>query len=338
MAENSNIEWTDHTFNPWEGCSKVSAGCKHCYAENRAKRFGTVEWGVNGKRRKTSAANWKKPIKWNKLAGGKGVRERVFCASLADVFEEKADQPEMVEWRGELLGLIEDTPHLDWLLLTKRPENVRRLIEEAITWLAFPNADEWLKSNNVWIGTSVENQEQADKRIPELLRIPARVRFLSMEPLLGPVNLNQVRYNGILDIDTLNGLAGWPTPHENFLTSKAWPIEWVIVGGESGHGARPMHPDWVRSIRQQCDVANVPFLFKQWGKYVPLAQNDHTPYKAVRSLVTETGEHLSVKEGLIAGEPNMIIVANMGKKKSGRMLDGRTWDEFPQTNLSAGVK
>jgi protein gp37 len=129
MAENSNIEWTHHTFNPWIGCTKVSDGCKNCYAENLMdKRYGRVKWGPQGTRVRTSEANWKKPLKWNREAEAKGERHRVFCASLADVFEDKPDQPEMEQWRLELLELIIKTPYLDWLLLTKRPENVRGMV------------------------------------------------------------------------------------------------------------------------------------------------------------------------------------------------------------------
>jgi protein gp37 len=255
MAENSSIEWTDHTFNPWLGCAKVSAGCLHCYAETLMDtRYGRVEWGVNGTRVRTSEANWRKPSQWNRQAEKEGRRYRVFCSSLADVFE---DRPELAPWRRDLLALIASTPHLDWLLLTKRPENVSRMIGEAIGRI--DHADQthsarvWLMRHpNVWIGTSVEDQDAADTRIPHLLRIPAAVRFLSMEPLLGPVDLNRhfwSRYDpGTCQDDRLPAL-----------------IDWVIVGGESGKGARPMQEEWVRDIKRQCDDAGVPFLFKQWG-------------------------------------------------------------------------
>jgi protein gp37 len=270
MSEKSAIEWTDHTFNPWWGCTKVSQGCKHCYAETLSNRFGKAEWGPSGVRIKTSAANWKQPLKWNRQAKENGTRYRVFCASMADVFEDKLDQPELNDWRRELFQLIINTPHLDWQLLTKRPENVNRMIERAT---GFGDSEMWFHAaRNVWIGTSVENQETADERIPHLLHIPAAVRFLSVEPLLGAVDL---------------GLAGTVpsdiSPQYRLVGSM---IHWVIVGGESGRGARPMHPDWVRSIRDQCNEAGVPFFFKQWG--------------------------------------------GANKKKTGRLLDGREWDEFPE--------
>ena len=203
MGSNSKIEWCDHTFNPWMGCTKVSDGCKHCYAEQLMdKRWGKVQWGPQGKRVKTSDANWAEPLRWNKQAGELGIRYRVFCASLADVFEHKDAQPEMDVWRAELFALMLETPNLDWMLLTKRPENVRTMLRAAGEWwfqkapttydvklLRWVHHGERFAPANVWIGTSVENQEQADSRILALLNIPAKVRFLSMEPLLGSVDL-----------------------------------------------------------------------------------------------------------------------------------------------------
>lgn len=242
--QETKIEWADHTFNPWVGCTKVSAGCQNCYAEALMDhRFGRVEWGPKGERKRTSDANWRLPLKWNRQAEREGRRYRVFCASLADVFE---DNEQVARWQAELFGLIAETPHLDWLLLTKRPENVMDIVP--MLWHSEPTwdggweyVDQWPR--NVWIGTSVENQEQANKRIPELLKIPAHYRFLSMEPLLGPVEFAQVPGFNRMRLD----LSGW----------------WVIVGGESGQRARPMSLEWVRSIRDQCSAANAPFFFKQ---------------------------------------------------------------------------
>ena len=237
--ENSKIAWTDHTFNPWIGCAKVSPGCANCYAEELMdKRYGRVQWGVNGTRSRTSKSNWHEPIKWNRKAEADGVRRRVFCSSLADVFEDRA---ELEPWRLDLLKLIEQTQSLDWLLLTKRPENVMRMIELAQDQAgAVPNALVWLlRMAHVWIGTSVENQEQAEKRIPHLLQIPTMVRFVSMEPLLEPVNL---RFD---DVSVMP--------------------DWVIVGGESGAKARPMQIEWARDIRLQCKITGVPFFMKQLG-------------------------------------------------------------------------
>ena len=241
MGRDSKIEWTDHTFNPWIGCTKVSAGCKHCYAETRMDhRFGQVKWGPGQERKRTSAANWKLPARWNKEAEGAARRPRVFCASLADVFD--PDVP--TAWRAELLTLIDDTPNLDWLLLTKRPELVRALLMEASNG----NVWDFRHMPNVWLGTTVENQLSADERIPHLLGVWARVRFLSCEPLLGLVQLGICAGDGFSFFDYGLG-AGFGH------------VDWVIAGGESGPNARPMHPDWARDLRDQCAAAGAPFLF-----------------------------------------------------------------------------
>lgn len=315
MGENTKIEWAHHTFNPWMGCTKVSAGCKNCYAEQQMdKHYKKVQWGPSGKRLRTSKENWRKPIQWNKRAKESGIRYRVFCASLADVFEDKPDQPEMDDWRADLMRLISATPNLDWLLLTKRPENVVAKINKAIKLISSDDnaadlmvAMEWLgwvkhgatyALPNVWIGTSVEDQEQADRRIPELLKIPAKVRFLSMEPLLSPVNL---------------GFFG-TVPNDISVSYRhvREMIHWVIVGGESGTNARPMHPDWVRSIRDQCVDAGTPFLFKQWGEFAPRTVNP--------PVMTESGMEFPDKE----------IITRFGKHNTGRLLDGIEWNQFPE--------
>jgi len=234
MAETTAIEWCDCTFNPWVGCTKISRACDHCYAESWAKRAGSPElW--TGMRRRTSDANWRQPIKWNKAAAAAGTRPKVFCASLADVFDNQV--PDI--WRSDLFAMIEDTPHLDWLLLTKRPQNIAKMLPD--DWGAgYPN---------VWLGTTVESHDEDRKRTHHLRSVPAAVRFLSMEPLLEK---------------TLPDLDG---------------IHWVIAGGESGSGARPSHPDWFRALRGHCAAAGVPFLFKQWGEYGPniLGVNDSEP-------------------------------------------------------------
>jgi protein gp37 len=255
--KDSKIEWTHHTFNPWIGCTRVSPGCTNCYAETMmADRYKKVKWGPQGQRIRTSVDYWKQPLKWNREAAAAGERRRVFCASLADVFESKRDQAiDMRSWRSELFSLIRMTPHLDWLLLTKRPEMIFPIVPWFITEIE--------KYPNVWIGTSVENQEYADKRIPELLKIPAAVRFLSVEPLLGPVVMpfyDEGWYDEgswITNKPTCKRL-GYSNEPDNH-------INWVIVGGESGPGARPMDANWVRSLRDQCQKADVPFFFKQWG-------------------------------------------------------------------------
>lgn len=231
MGQDSKIEWTHHTFNPWWGCVKVSDGCTHCYAESFSKRYGHKIWGVDAERRFFGDKHWNEPLKWNREAEKAGERRRVFCASMADVFENRHD---LHEPRARLFSLIKDTPMLDWLLLTKRPKNILDLLPQS--WASLPN--------NIWLGTTCENQEQADKRIPELLAVPAAIRFLSCEPLLGPVDLFAVSK------DPFGGIPG---------------IDWVIVGGESGHGARTMAEMWARDLRDQCLNAGVPFFMKQMG-------------------------------------------------------------------------
>lgn len=219
MAEWSKIAWTTHSFNPWVGCTKVSPACHNCYAEQWAKRSGMVQWG--GPRRRTSAANWKKPLKWNAAVRDGDARPRVFCASLADVWDN--DVPD--EWREDLFRLIAATPQLDWLLLSKRIGNATRMLPS--DWNA--------GYRNVWLGATAVNQQEADRDIQKLLDVPAAVRFLSMEPLLGSVDLR-------------------PWLHE---------LDWVIVGGESGAHARPLEVEWVKDLRKQCETAGTAFFMKQ---------------------------------------------------------------------------
>lgn len=282
MAERTEISWADATFNPWVGCTKVSAACDHCYAESWAKRSGHPElW--TGERRRTSSSNWQQPIKWNRAAAAAGVRRRVFCASLADVFDNQVP----AEWRGDLWRLIEATPHLDWLLLTKRPQNIAKMlppfigVNSAFFYRPWP----W---PNVWLGTTVENQVEADRRIPQLLAAPAAVRFLSCEPLLGPVNLT--RWMRIAwqcsccrayfagshkpTCPECGALGGWSGSHafngrQNKRSDVGSGIDWCIAGGESGGKARAMEAAWARSLRDQCAAANVAFHFKQWGGLRP---------------------------------------------------------------------
>lgn len=246
MAENSGIEWTTHTFNPWAGCTKVSPACDHCYAESWAKRSGHVEWGPKGNRRRTKT--WGNPVKWNRQAGETGERPRVFCASLADVFDNHRSI--LPEWRRDLWRLIRETPNLDWLLLTKRPQNIEKMLP-----------DDWSDGYpNVWLGTTVENQTEADRRIPHLLSVPAVIHFLSMEPLLGPVDI------GIglgCTCDSEERCFGTCPYYRSGVNPRQ--LSWVIVGGESGHQHRPTDPDWFRGLRDQCSAAGVPFLFKQWS-------------------------------------------------------------------------
>ena len=256
MGQNTEIAWTDATFNPWIGCSKVSDGCRNCYAEvdtfaRRERARGLELWGPKAARHVTSESYWKQPLKWDREARAAGVRRRVFCASMADVFE---DRPDLVEPRQRLSDLVLSTPSLDWLLLTKRPENAARLwLEAGVT------NDAW--SDNVWLGTTVEHQAAANKRIPHLLAVPARVRFLSCEPLIGEVRLDELvtdetHHYSALECDVDAGDDGeW----------EGRCVDWVIVGGESCVKARPFDVAWARRIVADCAAARVACFVNQLG-------------------------------------------------------------------------
>jgi protein gp37 len=273
MGKETAISWTDHTFNPWWGCEKISPGCTHCYAATFAKRTGNEVWGAQAPRRFFGDAHWNEPLKWNRDAEKAGERRRVFCASMADWLEDRED---LIPHLARLLDLIRLTPNLDWLLLTKRPENWSNRIEAAYMELAVGSIDtdqmlyNWQECGiappNVWIGTTVENQAMADKRIPELLKIPARVRFLSCEPLLEAVDLKNVGCTHPSRWPLYDCLIGKDVPGPLVHDAR---VHWVIAGGESGPGFRPSNPDWARSLRDQCKAANVAFHMKQMGGLKP---------------------------------------------------------------------
>jgi protein gp37 len=266
MGSNSKIEWTDHTFNPWLGCTNVSPGCDHCYAESWSKRSGLVKWG-NHARRRTTEGYWKGPLTWNARAGEferrHRRRQRVFCASLADVFDNQVPPA----WRVELFALIRGCRNLDWLVLTKRPQNILKMLP----------ADWDNGYPNVWLGTTAEDQKRFDQRWPRLRRVPAIIRFISYEPAIGPVRLP---------------------------TTGPFP-DWLISGGESGGGARPTQPQWVRDIVGDCDRRGVAVFHKQWGSY----QNN--------PLVVEQG--LSAK----------LAAKRDSHGKGGSFIDGSFLRQFP---------
>lgn len=310
MSANSKIEWTDHTWSPWEGCTKVSPGCDHCYAEhmNGWLRKG-ANWGPGSPRREYGPEHWRKPLQWNDRAAKAGRRERVF-PSVCDPFDNEVDPA----WRARFFDLIYATPDLTWLLLTKRIGNVPSM-------LVGPGMPGRLPSN-AWLGATVVSQAEADRDIPKLLATPARVRFLSMEPLLGPVDLTRVvLHSGPIDI-AADAPACWHgIKHVNFVTDSLKPgkksgsrIDWVIVGGESGPGARPMHQNWARSLRDQCHAAGVPFFFKQWGYAIADDGSDR---------------ELTSKRSVPLSRFRDQEMARMGKKAAGRLLDGRAWNEVP---------
>ena len=282
MAKETGIQWTDHTANFWWGCFKVSPGCQHCYADTLAKRYGKSIWGpVKTTDRELKKGIWKELPKWNREAKESGQRKRVFVMSMGDFFEE---HPQVTEWRDRALAVVQECTSLDFQILTKRPENVVRMIEMANSH-SFSDAEMWFYAYpHVWIGTSVENQEQADKRIPELLNIPAKVRFLSCEPLLGEVDLRSQEFTERGLTIGHDWLTGEEWQHSNIFGGgkNIWEydpgfddygekrIHWVIVGGESGHGKRPFNSDWARSVRDQCKSAGVPFFMKQMDKVQPI--------------------------------------------------------------------
>lgn len=254
MAENSKIEWCDDTFNPWIGCTKIGPGCDHCYAEALMQdRYHRVRWGAGAARQLTSEGNWRKPLSWNRKAGR--FRLKVFCASLADVFDNEVP----VEWRRALWDLIRATPNLDWLLLTKRIGNVRKMLP----------ADWGPGYPNVWLGATVVNQAEADRDVHKLLDTPAAVRFLSCEPLLGPIDLTRLEL--VPDRIDQGGLAGirLDALQGRFRESGVafgTRVDWVIAGGESGLHARPMEPAWCLEIARACAAAGTAFFMKQGSR------------------------------------------------------------------------
>ncbi|WP_420957522.1 phage Gp37/Gp68 family protein [Burkholderia gladioli] len=381
MSENSKIEWTDATFNPWEGCQKVGPGCDHCYAEARNARFGggaAVNWGPGAPRRRTSAANWRKPLAWNAReffqcndCGHRGfgrpyldvnpgtggvlgdghecevcrsrdiepVRMRVFCASLADVFDNAAP----AAWRRDLAALIEATPALDWLLLTKRIGNAAAMLVDM-----FPAGT----PDHVWLGATVVNQTEADRDVPKLLATPARVRFLSIEPILGYIDIRRwltphcERHPGRLEPDgkceVCEGRGIWGLPGADGLAEhEKAPIRsglnQVIAGGESGPGARPEHPDWPRALRDQCAKAGVPFLFKQHGEWAP-GSGDFGAGRFATAAVAFDGRVVPGGYGAqdypagASSADGWALVHRVGKRAAGRLLDGVEHNGFPEVS------
>ena len=287
MAEVTSIEWCDATLNLWWGCTKVSDGCKFCYAEQLSdQRYKKGAWGPKGVR--TEVKSWRSTLnKISKRAKEEGRRLRVFCQSMSDTFEG-----------------TETCGDANFEVISRLREDLGKAI---------------LNPDNVWVGTSVEDQETADKRIPELLKIPAKVRFLSCEPLLGPVDLQYPTFNGADSIESLEG------------------IRWVICGGESGLNARPMHPDWARSLRNQCDCAKVPFFFKQWGEWLPWSQfgdadiPDSCEQTRYETVEFQCGKFENIGRPIWCDDiDDNLTLGRVGKKAAGRVLDGRTWSEFPE--------
>lgn len=330
MAKSTGIIWTKSTFGAWIGCSQVSPACDHCYAKAMFDdRLHKAKWGPGMPRVRTSPAHWKEPLKWNReapdseFAGRKGFWP-VFVNSASDVFDNEVDP----QWRADLFSLIRATPNLTWLLLTKRIGNAKEMINEAIRAMPMMAGEEpfmppFMPDSrylfNFWLGATVVNQAEADRDIPKLLAVTAAKRFLSIEPMLGAIDLHPA---------LIAPIAGGSQHGLRF-------IDWVIAGGESGPGARPMHPDWVRSLRDQCAAAGVPFLFKQWGEYeiASTANGHYDPDMATNPAMWVHYDGKTTKPSYARDDCYEIghawAMIKVGTKKSGNHLDNRQHLEFP---------
>lgn len=332
MGDKSKIEWCDATWNPVVGCSKVSEGCRNCYAfdlhnmRHKAKMEGKrlpEQYAKPFSQIQTFPDRLDQPLRWRRP-------RRIFVNSLSDLFH--PDVPD--QFIVDAFTIMAEASHHTFQILTKRPERMKEFLSDPYmannVWVGTSSGltereAEW-PLPNVWIGVTVENQQTADERIPLLLQTTAAVRWLSCEPLLGPVNL-QSTVGGTLWIGGQRGCSGQHSgigtpecprePHHHHDERCGPGIDWVVCGGESGSKARPMHPDWAKSLRDQCQAAGVPFLFKQWGEWgipfpdIPFSGRQHTT--------------------VVKGETN-VGMFRFGKRVAGRLLDGRTWDEYPQSN------
>jgi protein gp37 len=335
MGENSAIEWTTHTWNPWLGCTEVSPGCDHCYARELARRYGWASWGKGAERHRTSAATWRQPVLWNRKAATSGDRVFVFCASLADFFDPEVPD----DWRRDAWDVVRQTPWLTWQILTKRPNLIPRFLPP-----------DWFEGwPHVWLGTSVEDQRNT-WRIDKLVQVPAAVRFLSCEPLLGPVQIPRgirgVIQRGPSPVDAWNAIFGANDAYAGGTPLMPMPnlLHWVICGGESGPHARPMHPDWARSLRDQCVAAGVPFLFKQWGNLIsihggPVVGAHQHPLHHWRLDWDDDREDprryrvvaMMGPDGTTRGDTQVTdMFWNVGKRAAGRLLDGIEHNAMPE--------
>lgn len=309
----TKIEWTDEVWNPIVGCSKASEGCRNCYAfelHNRRHKGWGLGWDeAPAQYRKPFSEiqlfpdRLDKPLKWRDP-------RRIFVNSMSDLFHEDVPDDFIIRVWETMAG----APQHIFQILTKRPKRMLEWVDKYGTNIKTGDA----ALDNVWLGVSVENQETANERIPLLLQTPAAVRFISMEPLLGPVN--------IFDVDDNIGLEGSAPGF-----SDKPQLHWIIVGGESGKNARPMHPDWVRDIRDQATAANIPFFFKQWGEWVPANPNWYLGDDRLQ-IVKGNLIHKGSRGQVVMPENKFEWLKKVGKKKAGRLLDGRTWGEIPEVN------
>lgn len=343
MGQTTKIEWTatyldepimwegemtdvipGATFNLVIGCEKVSPACKYCYAETLDKRWNKgVHWGPNSDRKQMSEQYWKQPEKWNRQAQKAGINRKVFCSSLADWAE---DHPQLVGPRERLFNLIELTPNLTWLLLTKRPENILKFIPES--WKQRP-------LHNVWFGTTVENADYM-WRIEELCKVPARIRFLSCEPLLGDLPY----------IPQLSASYDGSTILFSDRYGHAGKIHWVIAGGESGDHARPSHPQWFITLRNQCNFHGTPFFFKQWGEWQAGSNIVDGKHVGKHGVMLSNGNFFEwdfksdkpfeksaeAAKRFTSDEWNALkanVISKVGKSVSGRILEDCIYNSMP---------
>lgn len=330
MGTETKIEWADHTFNGWWGCVKVSPACTNCYAATFSNRYKFDLWGLDKERRFFGEKHWNEPLKWNKIAEKEKVRKRVFCGSMMDIAEDRED---IIVPRKRIFDLVEKTPWLDWLFLSKRPENYVNVLP--VEWLENPMP-------NVWLGTTVENDKYL-WRADELLKVNAAIHFLSVEPLLGPLDLTRYLVKVIKDFSPTHLSMGRTGIGIGGYINEFRPrIDWVIVGGESGHSARPMHPDWVHSLKSQCERSNVPFFFKQWGEWSPGNMIENTE-KYQSRIIAEDGylypkgftfKSSSTPHDYHDVDPpgNPWVMLKVGKKIAGRLLVGSEYNELPNAD------
>lgn len=337
MGDKTGIQWTDATCNPIRGkqgrhhCTKVSPACKNCYAERMNLRFSGLPYVAGADSFRLDEEALLQPLKWRR-------GRRIFLCSMTDLFHEEL-RPALIDRVFAMMALA---PRHTFQILTKRPAmmlayltslDVFDRIDDAAGQLdaCHANLDGRWPLPNVWLGITAESQGYANERIPLLLQTPAAVRFVSYEPALGPVDFTAIRE----PLMTINALGGFVSEVDEVpegaevagpdLWDKTAKIDWLICGGESGPKARPMHPDWARSARDQCQAAGVPFFFKQWGQFVPPEGRPIIEAKKWQ-LVDEQGHVLPRHSPLAMGR----IMAKVGKKAAGRLLDGREWNEFPK--------
>lgn len=316
MGAHTKIEWAHHTFNPWWGCVEQGPACDHCYARDFSRRVGFDVWGVDKPRRFFGDQHWSAPRRWNAAAKAAGERHRVFVASMGDVLERR---PDLVAPRARLWDLITECDGLDWLLLTKLPWHFARMVPA-----------EWLVEGgwppHVWPGTTVENRRELHRRVPRLLRLPSLQKFLSMEPLLedvaGPPGSDA---RAVFTACLASGFVD--APHTDCLT-------WVISGGESGPRARPTLPAWHRHVRDACIDYRVAYHFKQWGEWAPGEAAETPVLRTERVTSWDAGAGwqfgtLTPRQSEELHADDAPDLYRLGKKHSGRRLDGETWDQVP---------